>query len=107
MSKWLWKIENEEGLWQDLIRNKHYSRETLVYIKPKPYQSHFMHGILDCSKYFYKFCKRKVRNGLGTRFWEDAWLGNVPFCNKFPRLYGVNMSFNITVAEVIGGRGLG
>ena len=30
-------------------------------------------------------------------------LGNVPLCSKFHRLYNANTSFNITVAEVIGG----
>lgn len=42
-------------------------------------------------------------DGKTTRFWEDSWLGNVPLCSKFHRLYNVNTSFNITVAEVIGG----
>lgn len=49
---------------------------------------------------FYKICKNGVGNGLNTRLWEDTWLGDVPLCNNFARLYNVNVSFNISVTKV-------
>ena len=38
LSKWLWRIENEEGVWQTLIRKK-YIRKTLSACERKPGQS--------------------------------------------------------------------
>jgi hypothetical protein len=41
LSKLLWKLENEEGLWQSLILNKYYQRTLLVVVTKKADQSHF------------------------------------------------------------------
>ncbi|GKB05296.1 RNA-directed DNA polymerase, eukaryota, reverse transcriptase zinc-binding domain protein [Tanacetum coccineum] len=31
--------------------------------------------------------KRQVKDGSSTRFWRDAWLGDIPLERKFPRLF--------------------
>jgi hypothetical protein len=33
-------------------------------------------------------------------FWPDSWLGGVPFCVRFRRLYDLSLHRSCTVAEV-------
>ncbi|GJW17013.1 RNA-directed DNA polymerase, eukaryota [Tanacetum coccineum] len=48
---------------------------------------------------FLSHCKRRVGLGMQTRFWEDLWLGDVPFNEFFPRLYALenNKECSVTV----------
>ena len=39
LSKWLFKIFNEHGVWQELIANKYLGGKTLAQVTPKPYDS--------------------------------------------------------------------
>ena len=43
--------------------------------------------------------------GSGTRtlFWKDTWLGDVPFCELFPRLYALENCKDCTVATKMHG----
>ena len=47
----------------------------------------------------------KLRVGSGTRtlFWKDTWLGDVPFCVLFPRLYALENCKDCTVATKMQG----
>jgi hypothetical protein len=40
-----------------------------------------------------------VGNGNSTDFWNDAWCGSVPFCEKFPQLFEICLDQVLTVAE--------
>lgn len=66
LSTWLWKLENEEGLWQELIRNKYLSNVTLSQCKLKPIHSHFWYGLIKIKAAFFSFCRKKIGNGQRT-----------------------------------------
>jgi hypothetical protein len=42
-----------------------------------------------------------VGDGLGTRFWEDVWLGNTTLACQYPSLYHIAQHKNVTVASVL------
>ena len=44
LSKWLFKILNEEGVWQELIQNKYLKNKTLAQVEAKPTDSPFWKG---------------------------------------------------------------
>lgn len=67
-------------------------------MKARPNQSQFFRGILKVRDVFYKFSSKKIGNGQRTRFWEDFWLGSIPFYKKFARLYNLTSSENILVS---------
>lgn len=100
LSKWIWKLETGDGIWQEEIRRKYCNRKLLVSIEHKPGQSHFIHGLITYKKVVYRYYRKQVGNGRNTRFLENIWIGNVPFCRKFPRLFGVATSMEVTVAHV-------
>jgi len=41
LSKWLFKLLNEDGMWQELLRNKYIKNKTLGSCEKKPTDSHF------------------------------------------------------------------
>jgi hypothetical protein len=55
---------------------------------------------MKVSPFFYRCCRKKVGNGENTMFWEDVWLGNIPFRERFARLYNLTFNINFMVAKV-------
>lgn len=52
LGKWLWKLENDEGLWQQLLRRKYLGKCTLAQAMCKPGVSHFWQGLMASSCFF-------------------------------------------------------
>nr|GEV85491.1 RNA-directed DNA polymerase, eukaryota [Tanacetum cinerariifolium] len=44
-------------------------------------------------------CKVRVGNGLRTSFWNDPWIGDTLLKHLFPRLYALEVSKQVSVAE--------
>ncbi|GKA93122.1 hypothetical protein Tco_0815108, partial [Tanacetum coccineum] len=51
---------------------------------------------------FLQFIRKKIGNGVNTSFWADSWIGSIPFKEKFPRLYALEESKSISVADKLG-----
>ena len=100
LCKWLWRLENETGIWQDIVKAKYLKKGTLSQCIHKPTDSHFWSGLMSVKDLFYSCCKRILGDGKSTRFWEDCWLGQKPLCQNFPRLYNLTFNHNITVHDV-------
>ena len=90
LSKWLWKLFNEQGPWQTLLWKKYLSKYTLGQVEAKPGDSHFWQGLMDVKKLFWPCCRICVGNGARTRFWEDVWPRDKPLSVLFPELYLVS-----------------
>jgi hypothetical protein len=108
LAKWLWKLFNEDGMWQRILKGKYLSSKTLGQVESKHGDSHFWQGLMEAKKFFWPCCKIIVGNGESTRFWEDHWLQDQPLSETFPNLYLVSLDQNITVRKVslMGVRGL-
>ena len=55
-------------------------------------------GIRDA--WFGECVSRKVGDGTDTLFWSDPWVGGIPLCERFGRLYDLATSKSRTVAEM-------
>jgi hypothetical protein len=82
LSKWLWKLFNEDGIWQQILRKK-YLQKKLCHAVAKNGDSHFWQGLMDIKKLFWKNCRVQVRNGIKTRFWEYQWIGSSCLAKTF------------------------
>jgi hypothetical protein len=60
LAKWIWKLENSNGLWQTIIRHKYVKGRPIISVKKRQSDSHFWKGILAVRVSFYKFCKKKL-----------------------------------------------
>lgn len=41
LGKWFWRLENEDGQWQEMLRRKYLSKNTLAHVVPKVGDSWF------------------------------------------------------------------
>nr|GFC94466.1 hypothetical protein [Tanacetum cinerariifolium] len=48
-------------------------------------------------------CKRRVGNGMHTRFWSDVWLGDQQLRYMFPRIYALEENKESSVAVKLQG----
>ncbi|GKE70212.1 hypothetical protein Tco_1528284 [Tanacetum coccineum] len=107
LAKWWWRFVNEENtLWRKIIIFIHGSIGGLTVGSSSLYKSGplyhikrlkdelFLHGINLPSIF-----KRKIGNGLSTKFWLDSWIGGPSLCSTFPRLFRLERDNNCVVRD--------
>ena len=67
LAKWLWKLENDEGFWQEIVKRKYVGDKCFSGIKHKNGDSQFWPDILKIRKYFYPHIKKRLGDGRNTR----------------------------------------
>jgi hypothetical protein len=100
LSKWLFKLLSEEGMWQQLLSNKYLRNKTLSQVEVKPTDSPFWKGLMHVKEDFFKRGYFKLGNGTSVRFWEDVWLGGTPLSHQYPALYNITQHKNVLVSTV-------
>jgi hypothetical protein len=95
------KLLNEEGLWQPILKRKYLKNKTLSQVEKKKGDSHFWSGLMQVKRLVSKRSRFKIQDGTQTRFWEDLWIGTEPLMTKYPSLYNIVRKKNVTVARVL------
>jgi hypothetical protein len=106
LSKWLYKIMNEEGVWQEILQNKYLKTKTLSQVSAKPTDSPIWKGLMYVKDEFFSRGTMVIGNGQKTRFWEDIWLGDTPLKDQYPMLYNIVNHTNVTVAQALASNAL-
>jgi len=101
LSKWIFRLLSEDGIWQQLLKRKYLKNSTLAQTVMRPGDSQFWSGLMEPKDHLLPRGKFKVKNGEQIRFWEDWWLGTEPLMNQFPTLYNIARKKNQTVASVV------
>jgi hypothetical protein len=60
LCKWLWKLENEDGAWQNILKKKYIHKETLTQATHSVGSSQLWSGLMKVKPTFYNFCNRVV-----------------------------------------------
>uniref|UniRef100_A0A453N585 Reverse transcriptase zinc-binding domain-containing protein n=1 Tax=Aegilops tauschii subsp. strangulata TaxID=200361 RepID=A0A453N585_AEGTS len=76
-------------MWAPILRNKYLQSKTLAQVTMRPTDSPFWKGLMRTKDLFLRRVKFLVGNGMSTRFWEDAWLGETPLTIQYPTLYNI------------------
>jgi hypothetical protein len=92
---------NEDGMWQELLRNKYIKDKTLGSCVKKPTNSHFWKSLMNIKDSFIDLGPFKIKNVSQTRFWFDTWLGNKPLKDKFSSLFNIVRRKQDFVAQVL------
>src|SRR3954470_11824764 len=100
LSKWWWKMYNEEGIWQTLLYKKYVKSTGLSAVKHRQGDSHFWQGLLKIKNTFLNCCSFQVKGGRDVIFWEDSWIDKEPLKHLFPRLYSICFDINMSVRQV-------
>ena len=101
LSKWIFKLFNEDGMWQQMLRNKYLANKTLTQVQAKPGDSHFWSGLMRVKSDFFNYGGFILKNGSQIRYWEDKWLDNTPLKDQYPSLYNIVRRKNDTVATIL------
>jgi hypothetical protein len=97
----LYKLLNEEGVWQEILHNKYLKNKTLSQVTAKPTDSPFWKGLMGVKEDFFSWGSFSVGNGQQVRFWEDTWLGDAPLASQYPSLYNIVRRKNVLVSDVL------
>jgi hypothetical protein len=101
LGKWLFKLINEDGVWQTLLRRKYIGSKALTHVTWKAGDSHFWAGLMAAKNVFFSFGSFLIKDGSEIRFWEDSWLGNEPLKEQYPALYRIVRNKSDTIAVVL------
>ena len=101
LGKWLFKFYNEQGVWQELLRNKYLNGKTLSQVSKKAEDSHFWKSLLSNKDMFLSLGSFKLGSGEEIRFWEDKWLGNRALKEQYPNIFNIVRKKSATVADVL------
>ncbi|GKC04288.1 RNA-directed DNA polymerase, eukaryota [Tanacetum coccineum] len=104
--KWVWRFLSQDGsLWFKVIRVLY--GDSLV---SHPCNQAFIWcsilrevNLLKAKGFdFISHCKKRVGDGLSTRFWQDNWITVTPLRDDFPRLFALDMDKEVSVAAKLG-----
>jgi hypothetical protein len=68
LSKWLFKLINEDELWQTILRNKYLTSQTIGKVDRKPGDSHFWAGLMKAKETFLRHGSFHLNNRKQIRF---------------------------------------
>jgi hypothetical protein len=68
LSKWLFKLCNEKGMWQNLLRNKYPKNKTLSQIEKRAGVSHLWADLMGVKDQFLNLGMFHLNNGTQIRF---------------------------------------
>ena len=102
LCKWWWKLENEDGLWQTIVRSKYMGGGKVIgTIKNRLDDSPVWLDLLKIRHVYLANRKITVNNGLSTLFWEDSWLKDKSLCTLHPALYDFCLDKFVSVHLVL------
>ncbi|GJY60515.1 RNA-directed DNA polymerase, eukaryota [Tanacetum coccineum] len=101
--KWVWRFISRDGsLWYRVIcalygdfissHSSHVSSNWSSILRE-------LYELRDKGFDFWSHCKRRIGDGVDTRFWLDCWIGDTPPHILFPRLFALEQNKNISVAS--------
>jgi hypothetical protein len=74
LSKWLFKLINEDDKWQQILKNKYLVSKSLTQLMRKSRDSQFWYGLMNIKEKFLRWERFQVGDGHRTIFWNDQWI---------------------------------
>jgi hypothetical protein len=91
LSKWWWKLEKEEGLWQEIIKFKYLKNSSIHSVSHKLTDSHMWHDLLKIKDLYLQGRSVSIQNGENIRFWLDPWLYDISLKDYAPVLFDLSV----------------
>jgi hypothetical protein len=89
LNKWLYRLLTSDGVWQQILRNKHLGSKPLTQVEWKNGDSHFWSCLTKVKREFLRFGSFIVKDGSRVCFWEEFWLGGSSLKDQYPSLYNI------------------
>lgn len=98
LCKWWWKLENEEGIWQEIVKAKYLRKQVVGSVSHKLDDSPVWSDLLKVKNIYLKGRTVKIGKGDVTLFWTDNWLEE-PLCYRASVLFELCNEKMITVKD--------
>jgi hypothetical protein len=103
MCKWWWRLEKEDGLWQEIIRYKYMRTKLIHKVSHKLNDSPIWSDLLKVKDIYLQGREISIGNGNLVRFWLDPWLYKEPLHIFAPVLFELCENKNLTVVQFFDG----
>ena len=103
LCKWWWKLEREEGLWQQIVTYKYMRDKTIYDVNHGLNDSPMWSDLLKVKDIYLQGRNMQIGNGEKTCFWFDTWLYSEPLCITAPVLFELCENKYVTVSQVRNG----
>jgi hypothetical protein len=84
MCKWWWRLEIEEGLWQDIVKYKYLNNKSIHEVGHKINDSPMWYELLKVKSIYLQGRGVTFRRENLTRFWLDPWVYKEPLYLSAP-----------------------
>ena len=74
LCKWWWKLEHEEGLWQEIVKTEYLHNKSIFCVTHKNTNSQIWSDLLKVRGTYLQGRSIRTMNGKKTRFQNDPWL---------------------------------
>ena len=96
-------MENEDGLWQEIVRYKYLRNNSIHIISHKLHDSPIWSDLLKVREVYLLGRDIGIKNGCHTRFWKDNWLYQQPLCEIAPVPFALRDFKDVMVDQVRNG----
>jgi hypothetical protein len=103
LSKWWWKLENKNGLWQEIVRYKYLRNNSIHDVCHKLNDSQMWYDLLKIKSIYLQGRNVSIKNGESVRFWWDNWLYDLPLKEVAPVLFELSENKGVYVSQVKNG----
>jgi hypothetical protein len=79
LCKWWWKLETEQGLWQDIVKDKYLRNKSVATVTAKFNDSPCWKSLLKIKNTYLVGRKVNHRSGNICRHWKDSINDEIPF----------------------------
>ena len=89
LTKWWWKLEKKEGLWQDIVKAKYLKKSPAMMVKQKANDPPCWKALLKVRDHYIAGRGIKVNKGDIATLWYDDLGDNANMKDKFPDLFEI------------------
>jgi hypothetical protein len=101
LCKWWWKLETENCLWQQIVKEKYLRNKSVVSVKPCVHDSPGWKTLLKVKEHYFAGRKIILNKGNLVRFWIDPWLDNRPLFEVYPTHFDICQGQDWTFEKVL------
>jgi hypothetical protein len=82
-------LEYEEGIWQEIVRQKYLKNKWVTQLTQKPSNSPVWNDLVKIKHIYIKGRVMRLGNGKSIDFWNDTWCGPLRLKGRFSNLYEI------------------
>jgi hypothetical protein len=100
LCKWWWKLEHEEGIWEDIVRQKYMKNICVFQVRYKASNSPVWNDLIKIKNVYIKGGVLRLGDGKNIDFWHNIWCEPLSLKDRFLELYKICFDQDCSVMKV-------